>query len=102
LQTSIAEIHRVLAAGGQALSLDFNRPANRFIRGVYLMYLSAVGGALGWVLHGDPDTYRYIPASIQHYPGAEAVAGLMKTCGFSTVTWYPVLGGLMAIHHARK
>jgi hypothetical protein len=30
------------------------------------------------------------------------VAHLMKTCGFRTVTSYPVLGGLMAIHHARK
>ena len=27
--------------------------------------------ALGWVLHRDPDTYRYIPASIRKYPGAD-------------------------------
>jgi demethylmenaquinone methyltransferase / 2-methoxy-6-polyprenyl-1,4-benzoquinol methylase len=102
LRTSIDEIYRVLGAGGQALSLDFNRPANRFVRGVYLAYLSVVGGALGWLLHRDADTYRYIPASVRRYPGAGAVAHLMQTCGFSTVTTYRVLGGLMAIHHARK
>jgi demethylmenaquinone methyltransferase/2-methoxy-6-polyprenyl-1,4-benzoquinol methylase len=102
LRTAIDEIYRVLGAGGQALSLDFNRPANRFVRGAYLMYLSAVGGALGWLLHRDSDTYRYIPASIRNYPGADAVAELMKACGFSTVTSHAVLGGLMSIHHARK
>jgi demethylmenaquinone methyltransferase/2-methoxy-6-polyprenyl-1,4-benzoquinol methylase len=102
LAASIAEIYRVLDRGGQALSLDFNRPTNALIRGVYLSYLSVVGGALGWLLHRDPDTYRYIPASIRNYAGAEGVARIMTACGFATVAWYPVLGGLMAIHHARK
>ena len=34
------------------------------------------------MLHRDPDTYRYIPASIRSYPGAEAVARLMEARGF--------------------
>ena len=33
--------------------------------------------ALGWILHRDPDTYRYIPASIRRYPGARGVARMM-------------------------
>ena len=61
-----------------------------------------VGSLLGWLLHRDPDTYRYIPASIRKYPGAEAVVGLMEARGFVRVKYYPVLGGLMAIHHAWK
>jgi demethylmenaquinone methyltransferase/2-methoxy-6-polyprenyl-1,4-benzoquinol methylase len=72
------------------------------VRAVYLAYLTAVGGALGWLLHRDPDTYRYIPASIRRYPGADAVARLMEARGFAHVTHYPVLLGLMAIHSARK
>jgi demethylmenaquinone methyltransferase/2-methoxy-6-polyprenyl-1,4-benzoquinol methylase len=72
------------------------------VRAIYLLYLSLVGGMLGWVLHRDPDTYRYIPASIRMYPGAERVAELMKARGFARVQHYPVLGGLMAIHHAWK
>jgi demethylmenaquinone methyltransferase/2-methoxy-6-polyprenyl-1,4-benzoquinol methylase len=102
LSRAIDEIYRVLDRGGQALSLDFNRPRNPLVRAAYLAYLSLVGGALGWLLHRDPDTYRYIPASIRNYPGAAAVADLMKARGFAAVTYHPVLGGLMAIHHARK
>jgi demethylmenaquinone methyltransferase/2-methoxy-6-polyprenyl-1,4-benzoquinol methylase len=102
LTAAIDEIHRVLKAGGQALSLDFDRPAGAFVRAVYLLYLSLVGGILGWLLHRDPDTYRYIPASIRAYPGGERVAELMRARGFTVVHHHRVLGGLMAIHHAWK
>jgi demethylmenaquinone methyltransferase/2-methoxy-6-polyprenyl-1,4-benzoquinol methylase len=100
LTAAIDEIGRVLTPGGQILSLDFNRPANALVRSAYLAYLTIVGASLGWILHRDPDTYRYIPASIRQYPGAEAVARLFEERGFTRVRCYPVLGGLMAIHHA--
>ena len=53
---AVREIARVLRPGGLLLSLDFNRPQNPFVRGVYLGYLTAVGSALGFALHRDPDT----------------------------------------------
>ncbi len=102
LPAALDEMLRVLKPGGQALSLDFNRPANGVVREAYLLYLTVVGGALGWLLHRDPDTYRYIPASIRRYPGAEAVARLMETRGFVGVKYHRLLGGLMAIHQASK
>jgi len=100
LIAAIDEIARVLTPGGQAVSLDFDRPSNPIVRTAYLSYLTVVGAALGWTLHGDPDTYRYIPASIRQYPGAAAVAQMFRERGFSRVRHHRVLGGLMAIHHA--
>jgi ubiquinone/menaquinone biosynthesis methyltransferase len=99
---ALAEIHRVLRPGGTLLSLDFNRPANVLVRSVYLTYLTLVGSTLGLVLHGDPDTYRYIPESIRRYPGAAAVCDLAREQGFAACEHLPVLGGLMAIHRAGK
>ena len=98
LDQALREIHRVLAPGGRLLSLDFNRPDNAFVRSAYHAYLTLVGSLLGFALHGDPDTYRYIPESIRSYPGAKAVAALMTHFGFVDVRVIPVLGGLMAIH----
>ena len=102
LRAAIDEMHRVLKDGGQVLSLDFNRPSNPIVRGAYLAYLKMTGGMLGWVLHGDADTYRYIPASIRNYPGAEGVARLFEARGFVGVRHLAVLGGLMTIHVAFK
>jgi ubiquinone/menaquinone biosynthesis methyltransferase len=102
LEPAIAEIRRVLRPGGVLLSLDFNRPSNPLVRGVYLGYLTVVGSALGWVLHRDADTYRYIPESIKRYPGAHGVAALLERAGFSDCRVVPLLGGLMAINAARR
>jgi ubiquinone/menaquinone biosynthesis methyltransferase len=102
LDAAIHEIHRVLRPGGVLVSLDFNRPSNPVVRAIYLGYLRLVGGALGWVLHRDPDTYRYIPASIERYPGAAGVVSRLNAAGFHRADWRRVLGGLMAIHVARK
>jgi demethylmenaquinone methyltransferase/2-methoxy-6-polyprenyl-1,4-benzoquinol methylase len=102
LPLAIGEIARVLKPRGLFLSLDFNRPSNPGVRMAYHAYLSAVGSALGWALHRDPDTYRYIPESIRAYPGAAAVVDLLHAGGFTAARWHRVLGGLMAIHEARR
>jgi demethylmenaquinone methyltransferase/2-methoxy-6-polyprenyl-1,4-benzoquinol methylase len=102
LDEALREIHRVLVPRGRLLSLDFNRPSNAIVRGAYLTYLTIVGSLLGLALHGDPDTYRYIPESIRKYPGARGVAERMERLGFDDVRAIPVLGGFMTIHVATK
>jgi demethylmenaquinone methyltransferase/2-methoxy-6-polyprenyl-1,4-benzoquinol methylase len=102
LAAAVDEIHRVLVPGGRFVSLDFNRPSNAIVRSAYWAYLTLVGSTLGLVLHGDADTYRYIPESIRNYPGAEKVAALLRDRGFADITVVPVLAGFMAIHVARK
>jgi ubiquinone/menaquinone biosynthesis methyltransferase len=102
LGAAIAEIHRVLVSGGRLLSLDFDRPENPVVRAAYLAYLTLVGSGLGFALHRDPDTYRYIPESIRNYPGAYGVARMLEQHGFIDVRVVPVFGGLMAIHIAIK
>jgi ubiquinone/menaquinone biosynthesis methyltransferase len=102
LEQAVDEIARVLRPGGRLLSLDFNRPRSAIVRVPYLAYLTAVGATLGWLLHGDPDTYRYIPASLRRYPGAHGVADLLRRRGFRDVRVVRVLGGFMTIHVAVK
>lgn len=102
LADAVDEIARVLAPGGRFLSLDFNRPEWRLIRWPYLAYLTIIGSLLGWILHRDPDTYRYIPESVRRYPGASGIADLLRARGFAQVRIIPILGGLMTIHVAAK
>ena len=53
-------------------------------------------------LVGDRWEARYIPASIRRYPGARGVVELLRRTGFRESRYVPVLGGLMAIHLARR
>jgi len=102
LGEAVGEIVRVLRPGGRLVSLDFNRPQAAAIRWPYLAYLTVVGSVLGWLLHRDPDTYRYIPESLRRYPGADGVAAMLRERGFADVRVIPILGGLMTIHVATR
>lgn len=102
VRAAIREIRRVLRPHGRLLALDFNRPSHPVVRRAYLLYLTIVGSSLGLLLHGDADTYRYIPESIRSYPGADGVAAILSESGFADVRAIPVLGGLMAIHTAHR
>ena len=99
VRAGLADAHRDLDIKCRMI-LDFDKPSNPLVRAVYLAYLTFVGSTLGLLLHGDWDTYRYIPESIRRYPGAVAVNAMIRTAGFSSSDYIPVLGGLMAIHRA--
>jgi demethylmenaquinone methyltransferase/2-methoxy-6-polyprenyl-1,4-benzoquinol methylase len=99
---ALEEIKRVLRPGGRFLSLDFAHPGNKIYRWLYLRYLAAVGSALGFILHGDPDTYRYIPESLKLYPGQRGVRELMNEAGFVDAGILEFGGGIMAINYGTK
>ena len=98
----LSEIHRMLKPGGLFLSLDFAKPVNPFYHRAYLRYLTIVGSTFGWMMHGDPDLYRYIPESLKIYPAQHGVKQLMDTVGFIGTGFLTFGGGITAINYGRK
>ncbi|HEU0007503.1 MAG TPA: ubiquinone/menaquinone biosynthesis methyltransferase [Terriglobia bacterium] len=96
------EVLRLLKPSGRFLSLDFGKPESRSYRRAYLGYLSATGSILGWLLHRDPDVYRYIAESIKHYPGQNGVRKMMEEAGFVDCSFVTFLGGAIAINRGAK
>lgn len=96
---ALAEIKRVLKPGGRLLSLDFGHPANRLYRRAYLRYLTIVGSVVGLMMHGDADTYRYIPETLKLYPGQRGVCQMMQAAGFVDTGFREFGGGIMAINY---
>jgi demethylmenaquinone methyltransferase/2-methoxy-6-polyprenyl-1,4-benzoquinol methylase len=99
---ALSEIKRVLKPGGRFLSLDFGHPSNRLYRWLYLNYLIVVGSTVGLIMHGDMDTYRYIPESLKLYPGQRGVEEMMQSAGFVDTGFREFGGGIMAINYGAK
>ncbi len=102
VELAMAEIKRVLKPGGYFCSLDFAHPGNKIYRWLYLQYLIVVGSTVGFILHGDPDTYRYIPESLKRYPGQQGVLKIMNRLGYEKPGYLEFGGGIMAINYGSK
>jgi demethylmenaquinone methyltransferase/2-methoxy-6-polyprenyl-1,4-benzoquinol methylase len=102
LAAAVTEIKRVLKPGGRFFSLDFGHPQNRLYRWAYLRYLVVVGSAVGIAMHGDADTYRYIPETLKLYPGQRGVREVMDRAGFVETGFHQFGGGIMAINFGKK
>jgi demethylmenaquinone methyltransferase/2-methoxy-6-polyprenyl-1,4-benzoquinol methylase len=51
---------------------------------------------------GDPGAYSYLPASVARFPGPEAFAALMETCGFARVTAQALTAGIAYVYRGEK
>ena len=87
LPRALAEMRRVLAPGGRAVVLDFGKPDNWVVAALYRAFLRTTMPVVGWLFRGDPETYAYIPASLQQFPAQRGVKALMRDAGFSHVRY---------------
>ncbi len=97
-EAGLAEMLRVLAPGGRAVILDFGKPANRIAGALYLAFLHTMMPFVGWLFHRDPETYLYIPASLERYPAQRGVDRIMRRLGYTNVRFEERLLGTMGIN----
>lgn len=98
LDAALREMRRVLAPGGRAVVLDFGKPDGRVAAALYDTFLHTMMPAVGWLFHGDPQTYLYIPESLERFPAQRGVERMMQAAGFSNVRYENRLLGTMGIH----
>jgi demethylmenaquinone methyltransferase/2-methoxy-6-polyprenyl-1,4-benzoquinol methylase len=75
-EQALAEFHRVLAAGGKLLILEFFLPRRGLLARLFQLYFHVILPRLGALL-SDPEAYRYLPESVgSFYAPAELRAAL--------------------------
>ncbi len=98
IETALAEAFRVLKIGGKFVCLEFSAVDVPGLDRLYDLYSFNVIPALGRMVAGDADAYRYLVESIRRFPSPQAFAGLLRATGFARVTHKLMTGGIVALH----
>jgi demethylmenaquinone methyltransferase/2-methoxy-6-polyprenyl-1,4-benzoquinol methylase len=102
IDMALSEAFRVLKAGGRFLCLEFSKVDVPVLDAVYDAYSFNVIPALGRMVAGDAESYRYLVESIRRFPPPAAFARMIEAAGFRRVTHRPLTGGVVAIHSGWK
>jgi ubiquinone/menaquinone biosynthesis C-methylase UbiE len=102
LKASVEEIRRVTRPGGLLVSLDFFLPSNPLLRYAYLAYLYAQGAFWGFLLHGRPRVYTYIPDSLRAFLSIAEFSSMLRGAGYARVSQRSYILGGIGLHWAAK
>jgi demethylmenaquinone methyltransferase/2-methoxy-6-polyprenyl-1,4-benzoquinol methylase len=100
-ERALAEMRRVLKAGGRVLVLEFSRPIAP-MRPFYDVYSFKMLPLMGRLIARDADSYRYLAESIRMHPDQETLAGMMRDAGLEQVQYENLTGGVVALHRATR
>ena len=98
IDRALAEAFRVLKIGGRFLCLEFSAVNVPGLDTLYDAYSFNVIPALGRVVAGDAESYRYLVESIRRFPKPRPFADMLRTAGFARVSHRLMTGGIVALH----
>lgn len=98
IDKALSEAFRVLKAGGHFVCLEFSSIEMPLLDTLYDIYSFNAIPALGGLVAGDAESYRYLVESIRRFPDQERFAQMIRDAGFERVRYRNLTGGIAAIH----
>ena len=101
-EKGLREMLRVLRPGGRLVILELSVPENALVRWCYNLYFLHILPRIGGRISGDKAAYRYLPASVLHFPGHRAFLQTMRDCGFTDVEHKSLTFGTCRLYAGTK
>lgn len=102
IDKALLEAYRVLKVGGKFACLEFSDVSNPLVAKLYDAYSLKCIPALGSMVAGDRDAYKYLVESIRKFPNARVFANMFEEAGFESVWFSKKTFGVVAIHVGYK
>jgi demethylmenaquinone methyltransferase/2-methoxy-6-polyprenyl-1,4-benzoquinol methylase len=101
-ESGLREIRRVLKSRGSLAILEFTEPPPGFLGDLYRWYCRTLLPKIGGIVSGNPNAYKYLPASVSRFFRPDELASLMKRVGYSSVSYELWTLGSVALHTGVK
>ena len=101
-EAALVEILRVLKPGGRLVILELSVPENKLLRWAYNLYFMHFVPWIGGLVSGDKAAYKYLPASVQAFPGRREWTATMVRCGYANVRHRAFTFGLCRMYSGEK
>ena len=102
LEKGLSEMFRVLKPGGQLVILEFSKPKQRAIRGLYNVYMGIVAPKIAKWFRQNKDAYDYLRVSSNAFPERQNFVSILNRIGYSDTRFKSLSLGICCIYTGRK
>ncbi|MDP4261139.1 MAG: bifunctional demethylmenaquinone methyltransferase/2-methoxy-6-polyprenyl-1,4-benzoquinol methylase UbiE [Bacteroidota bacterium] len=102
LEKGLSEMLRVLKPGGQVVILEFSKPKQTAVRGLYNLYMKLVAPQVARWFRQNRDAYQYLSESANAFPERRNFVEILNKLGYYDTGYKSLSLGICCIYTGRK